>query len=103
MKEAKLIQKEKQEVADKIAARAFAKSYLQALIPSVFEHLSTNGYFYDKIERELENQLFPWLTAEVDKNRTKRELALKLTDGKKNLLDLIRSAIHKYRTMGPKE
>jgi hypothetical protein len=34
MKEVQQIQKEKQDVSDKVAARAFSKSYLQSLIPT---------------------------------------------------------------------
>ena len=39
------------ETAAKIAARAFAQSYLSDLVPSVFSTLSQNGFFYDPVER----------------------------------------------------
>jgi len=39
------------ETCDKIAARAFAQSYLVDLVPSVFGMLFDNGYFYDPVER----------------------------------------------------
>jgi len=39
------------ETSEKIAARAFAQSYLADLVPSVFGMLSENGYFYDPVER----------------------------------------------------
>lgn len=39
------------ETAEKIAARAFAQSYLADLVPSVFTRLSQNGFFYDPVER----------------------------------------------------
>lgn len=39
------------ETAEKIAARAFAQSYLADLIPSVFSTLSQGGFFYDPVER----------------------------------------------------
>jgi len=39
------------ETSEKIAARAFAQSYLADLVPSVFSMLSDNGYFYDPVER----------------------------------------------------
>lgn len=45
-----ILRKEK-ETADKIAARAFAQSYLSDLLPSVFGTLADNGYFYDPVER----------------------------------------------------
>ena len=39
------------EAAEKIAARAFAQSYLSDLVPSVFGTLSESGFFYDPVER----------------------------------------------------
>jgi radial spoke head protein 3 len=73
--------KEKQEVTETIAARAFSQSYLQSLMPSVYENLSSNGYFYDKIERELESSTLPWLTAEVTKKLELTCLSMRITDG----------------------
>ena len=39
------------ETSEKIAARAFAQSYLNDLVPSVFSILHDSGYFYDTTER----------------------------------------------------
>ena len=39
------------ETAEKIAARAFAQSYLADLLPSVFSKLNQSGFFYDPVER----------------------------------------------------
>lgn len=75
------IQKDKQEVAEKVAARAFAKSYMQNLIPDVLDTLATNGYFYEKIEKELESQFLPWLNGEVEKSLKKYQTARALADG----------------------
>jgi hypothetical protein len=94
IKEQMAIQKEKQEVAEKIAARAFAKSYLQGLIPTVFENLATNGYFYEKIERELEVNLIPWLNSEVEKSIKKQDLASRIMDGKKFIYSRFNSNCH---------
>ena len=69
---------EKKEVAEKIAARSFTNAYLSNLIPSVFETLNDNGFFYDPRETEIENYFLPWLTHKsnnyVDKIRTSRLL-----------------------------
>jgi hypothetical protein len=73
--------KEKKEVAEKVAARAYAKSYLQTLIPTVFDNLASNGYFYEKIQSELESQILPWLSNEVGKSLKRHELCTKITDG----------------------
>jgi len=45
--------KEGKESAGKIAARAFAQSYLADLVPSVFGLLADAGYFYNLVERGL--------------------------------------------------
>ena len=39
------------ETAEKVAARAFAQSYLSDLLPSVFSNLNEGGFFYDPVER----------------------------------------------------
>ena len=44
------------ETAEKIAARAFAQSYLSDLVPSVFNTLSDHGFFYDPVERGMDKQ-----------------------------------------------
>ena len=51
MKQQEEMVKKEKETADKIAARAFAQSYLSDLVPSVFGTLAENGYFYDPVER----------------------------------------------------
>ncbi|KAJ3388152.1 Radial spoke head protein 3 [Entophlyctis sp. JEL0112] len=73
--------KEKQDAAEKVAARAFAQAYLSNLVPSVFDSLTSNGYFYDTIEKEVETLFLPWLTGEVEKNMNKLSLARAVTDG----------------------
>ncbi|CAF2976675.1 unnamed protein product [Rotaria socialis] len=61
MKQAQEALRLEQDVAQKIAARAFAKAYLQDLVPSVFNNLRENGYFYDPVENEIETSFMPWL------------------------------------------
>ena len=58
MKQQKEILRKERETSDKIAARAFAQSYLADLVPSVFGTLSDNGYFYDPVERGMFSQSF---------------------------------------------
>lgn len=83
--------KEKQETAEKVAARAFATGYLATLLPSTFETLAQNGYFYSKTEREIESHFFPWLTGEVESNMDKLATARKVLDG------LLRHAVRERR------
>ncbi|KAJ3096779.1 hypothetical protein HDU97_005585 [Phlyctochytrium planicorne] len=88
------ILKEKQEAAEKISARAFAQAYLANLVPSVLDSLSTNGYFYDTIEKEVETLFLPWLSSEVDKNVDKLKMARNVVD------DIIRNAVRALRNNG---
>lgn len=46
------LMKEK-ETAEKVAARAFAHSYLSDLVPAVLTNLSNKGFFYDPIQRSV--------------------------------------------------
>ncbi|KAJ3222754.1 Radial spoke head protein 3 [Clydaea vesicula] len=75
------ILREKQELQEKITSRAFAISYLQKLVPSVFESLTTNGYFYDLVEKEVETLFLPWLTSEVELKLEKLIISQKVVDG----------------------
>ena len=68
------------ETAKKIAARAFAKSYLTDLVPSVFDALTAHGYFYDHVEREIVEDFIPWLMGEVKGNLDKSVEARSLLD-----------------------
>lgn len=68
------------ETADKIAARAFAQSYLADLVPSVFSTLRINGYFFDPIEREIEENFMPDLLDEVAGEMESRVMARVMLD-----------------------
>ena len=75
------ILKDKQEAAEKVSARAFAQAYLSNLLPSVFDSLISNGYFYDAVEKEVETLFLPWLTADVEKNANKMRISKAIVDG----------------------
>ena len=51
MMQQKEVLRKEHETTEKIAAHAFAQSYLADLVPTVFGTLSDNGYFYDPVER----------------------------------------------------
>lgn len=107
MKQAQDALKLEQDVAQKIAARAFAKAYLQDLVPSVFNNLRENGYFYDPVEHgqcnffvsfshsksfglrlEIETSFMPWL---MDQTMTQvNHLIL----GRTILDSIIRDVVH---------
>ncbi|XP_059504460.1 radial spoke head protein 3 homolog isoform X3 [Stegostoma tigrinum] len=52
MAQQQAVLKKEKDTSDKIAARAFAQTYLADLIPTVFSTLRDNGYFYDPVERD---------------------------------------------------
>lgn len=59
-----LLRKER-ETTKKVAARAYAQSYLQDLVPAVFGTLHSAGYFVDPVERDIENNFMETLMNEV--------------------------------------
>ncbi|KNC54757.1 uncharacterized protein AMSG_01608 [Thecamonas trahens ATCC 50062] len=61
------IQMEK-EARDKVAARAYAQSYVADLVGNVFGSLGETGFFYDEIERDVETAFMPWLMERVGSN-----------------------------------
>lgn len=71
MKQQKEILRKEKETSDKIAARAFAQSYLADLVPSVFGTLADNGYFYDPVERDVEQGFMPWLMERMEEELEK--------------------------------
>ncbi|XP_013408170.1 radial spoke head protein 3 homolog B [Lingula anatina] len=81
MKQQREILRKEKETADKIAARAFAQSYLADLVPSVFGTLSDNGYFFDPIERDVEQGFIPWLMERVAERLEKQNLGRLVVDG----------------------
>ncbi|KAL3881695.1 hypothetical protein ACJMK2_028099 [Sinanodonta woodiana] len=81
MKQQREVLRKEKETAEKIAARAFAQSYLADLVPTVFGTLSDNGYFYDPVERDIEQGFMPWLMESVTEQLKKSELGRLVLDG----------------------
>lgn len=51
--------KKENEVRQKVAAAAFARSYLSAMQRNVFSQLHQTGHFYDPLRREIEETIIP--------------------------------------------
>lgn len=100
MRQQREIAKKEKETSDKIAARAFAQSYLADLVPTVFGTLSDNGYFYDPVERDLEQGFMPWLMDQVTDHLKKSELGRMVLDG--ILREVISKRIDLYSRIGQK-
>lgn len=80
------------DTGEKIAARAFAQSYLADMVPSVFGSLSENGYFYDPVERDVETSFMPWLAERVEANLNRYRIACLMLDS------MIRNVVQKRLT-----
>lgn len=81
MKQQREVVRKEKETAEKIAARAFAQSYLADLVPSVFGTLSDNGYFFDPVERDVEQGFLPWLMDQVVDQLERNEQGRMVLDG----------------------
>nr|CUU99739.1 hypothetical transcript [Hymenolepis microstoma] len=72
----KIYEAKRKETIEKIAARNFARVYIEPLIPNVYEQLHLNGYFTDSIENDIEDNFIPELLdgvcEELDRERAYR-------------------------------
>ncbi|GAV08252.1 hypothetical protein RvY_17975 [Ramazzottius varieornatus] len=59
-----LLKKEEQ-VAEKLATQAFAKAYMEALVPNVFMQLKQEGMFLSPARAELDIHMVPWVIGKV--------------------------------------
>ena len=66
LQQQKEVLQSQQEASEKIAARAFAQSYLSGLQSTVFGALDDGGYFFDVQNRAVETDFMPWLMDGVD-------------------------------------
>ncbi|XP_048842399.1 radial spoke head protein 3 homolog [Brienomyrus brachyistius] len=74
-----VLQKEN-ELAEKVAARAFAQQHLAELLPSVYTVLQQQGFFYDPTQRDVETGFLPWLMEEVSSALERRCAARTVLD-----------------------
>ncbi|CAH8863575.1 unnamed protein product [Trichobilharzia szidati] len=91
------VAEQERELAVKVAAQAFAKAYLSDLQPHVFSILSENGYFYDPIERDIEEGFLPWLMEEIDEQLELENDARLLLDGM--IREVVQERHHEYRQL----
>lgn len=80
MEEEKTYQ-DKKAMTGKLAAQSAAKTLLKNLIPSCMAALTSNGYFYDLIEKEVEQSFLPWLNGQVTERLARDVMAVKILDG----------------------
>lgn len=99
MKQQREILRKEKETSDKIAARAFAQSYLADLVPSVFGTLSDNGYFFDPVERDVEQGFLPWLMESVEKDLHRKVIGRAVLDSL--IRDVVAQRAAAYRPPSP--
>ncbi|TPX30323.1 hypothetical protein SmJEL517_g06092 [Synchytrium microbalum] len=68
------------QAAARVAARAFASSYLKDLVPSVFETLTQRGFYGDPVQKEVESTFLPWLTGQVESSLDRYKTAQQVVD-----------------------
>ncbi len=61
------------EVREKVAAAAFARSYLASMRRSVFQQLHESGHFYDPVKRSMEAEVLPGVLVEVANRLSARQ------------------------------
>ncbi|KAH8874017.1 Radial spoke head protein 3 like [Schistosoma japonicum] len=91
-----VVEQEK-ELAAKVAAQAFARAYLADLQTHVFNNLAEAGYFYDPVERDVEEGFLPWLVEEVDEELELWNDACLLLDGM--IREVLQERHHEYRQL----
>ncbi|KAK4468667.1 hypothetical protein MN116_007851 [Schistosoma mekongi] len=91
-----VVEQEK-ELATKVAAQAFARAYLADLQTHVFNNLAETGYFYDPVERDVEEGFLPWLVEEIDEELELWNDACLLLDGM--IREVLQERHHEYRQL----
>lgn len=97
MKQAADVLRLEKETAEKLAAKAFAKSYLADLVPSVFNNLRENGYFYDPVQRDLETGFMPWIMESTINQMNQINLGRVLLDSL--IKDVVRKRESEYKSL----
>lgn len=85
---------ERQQLKEKIAARSFAQQYLTTLHEGLFDTLEQQGFFFDPVTKEIEDQYVGPLMSEVVSLSNNNEAAKAMAD------ELLIAAIKKAKEMG---
>lgn len=67
-------------LGERIAARAYARSYVGGVMGGVFDGLARDGFFYDPLLKEINDDFLPWLLKGVDANLNEQYAARQLLD-----------------------
>ncbi|CAF0980618.1 unnamed protein product [Adineta ricciae] len=97
MQQEEEVHRAEREAQEKIAARAFSRAYLQDLVPSVFNNLRENGYFYDPVERETEASFIPWLMDQTMSQVNQLNISRTLLDS--TIRDVVNQRVDQYQRL----
>ncbi|DBA85374.1 hypothetical protein WJX79_002769 [Trebouxia sp. C0005] len=75
---------------EKVAAATFARGYIKGLTGTVYGRLQDSGYFFDPVQREVEQQVMPWLKEETQKIVARQATARAVVDSV--VVDALRKA-----------
>ncbi|OHT07410.1 hypothetical protein TRFO_24360 [Tritrichomonas foetus] len=68
------------ELRSKVMARGFAEWFIWDIQNDVMESLHQRGYFYDEVERDIEQTFLPWLTQVVEAEIAKPSVPFAIVD-----------------------
>ncbi|MCO5593037.1 hypothetical protein L7F22_047042 [Adiantum nelumboides] len=57
---------EEEKIKEKTEVQMYVRGYLRKMMDSIFHTLQKLNYFYDPVEREVEEMYFPFLSSEID-------------------------------------
>lgn len=86
---------DKRKLEEKIAARAFAYQYLGSLHDSVFDTLENEGFFYDPLEKEVEEVFMSDLLKKFIQNSSAHDAAATIAQ---ELLEAARKKAREFET-----
>ncbi|KAL0491557.1 Rsph3 [Acrasis kona] len=81
---------------EKLSSKAFAKTFFSNLETSVFSTLEDQGYFYDVVQRDIEDNFMPWLIHSVQANMDRNKSARQMMD------DIIKMTVRRIIDTGNK-
>ncbi|MCO5584329.1 hypothetical protein L7F22_038253 [Adiantum nelumboides] len=66
---------EEKKIKEKTEVQMYVRGYLRKMMDSIFHTLQKLNYFYDPVEREVEEMYFPFLSGEIDNELTNINVA----------------------------
>ena len=74
LEERERVQRSQNELRSKIASRGYAEFFASDLINDAISALERRGFFYDEVERDIEEHFLPWLSSSMRESNETRAL-----------------------------